>query len=214
MAQATPSARRPYHHGNLRAALVEAGYELACANGTDAVTLRAVTRAVGVSPTAAYRHFADLEDLRFAIGVHAMSRLARSIERHQAAGGDDPRRLLEAVGVGYVAFALDNPGAFEVALFGLVRMEHVGLAEGRGESGRTAFELLLDALTRLVVAGRLDPAAIDAAAVQCWSSVHGFASLATRGPLRNYPRETLDQMAGRLASDVVAGLPHPPTTQT
>lgn len=206
MTQATPPAKRSYHHGNLRAALISAGYELACASGTEAVTLRAVTRAAGVSPTAAYRHFADLDALRFAIGVHAMSRLARSIERHQAAVGNDPPRLLEAVGTGYVAFALDNPGAFEVALFGLVGMEHVGLADGRGEGGRTAFELLLDALAGLVAAGRLDQDAVDAAAIQCWSSVHGFASLATRGPLRNYPRETLDRMAERLARDVVAGV--------
>ena len=136
MEAATPAIARPYHHGNLRAALLRVGYDLAAQWGTDAVTLRAVTRAAGVTPSAAYRHFDSVDDLRLAVGARAGRGLAQCIERHQAAVDEaDPARraqaLLEAVGVGYMAFALDQPGAFEVAMFGLVRREG-------GGTGRTA----------------------------------------------------------------------------
>ena len=211
MEAATPAIARPYHHGNLRAALVLAGYDLAAQWGTDAVTLRAVTRAAGVTPSAAYRHFDSVDDLRLAVGARAGRGLAQCIERHQAAVDEaDPVRraqaLLEAVGVGYMAFALDQPGAFEVAMFGLVTMEHADDPEGAGDTGRTAFQLLTDALAGLVATGQLSADRVDAAAIQCWSSVHGFASLATRGPLRDRPRPVLDALARQLCADVVGAV--------
>ncbi|MCC6495068.1 MAG: helix-turn-helix transcriptional regulator, partial [Propionibacteriaceae bacterium] len=85
MSRTSAPPTRSYHHGDLRTALLRAGYELAVAGGADAVTLRAATRLVGVSPAAAYRHFASHEDLRLEVGAVAMAELARSIERHQAA---------------------------------------------------------------------------------------------------------------------------------
>lgn len=78
-ASARPSAgasARPYHHGNLAQALVDAGLEMAADGGPDAVVLREVARRVGVSPTAAYRHFAGQAALMDAITEAAMGRLA------------------------------------------------------------------------------------------------------------------------------------------
>ncbi len=209
MAEATPTGR--YHHGNLRAALVEAGYHLAVDQGPDAVTLRAVTRRAGVSPAAAYRHFAGLEELRVAIGLWSIRGLARAIEEHQARVEiADPvgraRAMLEAVGDGYLAFALDQPRVFRIGLYGLLGMEHAELADGAGDSGRTPFQLLTDALVGLAAVGALPAEGVEPAAIQCWSSVHGFASLATQGPLRGAPREARDAMARRLVRDVVDGV--------
>ncbi len=209
MAEATP--KTGYHHGNLRAALVEAGYRLAVEQGPDAVTLRAVTRRAGVSPAAAYRHFAGLEELRVAIGLWSIRGLARSIEEHQSRVEIvDPapraRAMLEAVGDGYLAFALDQPRVFRIGLYGLLGMEHAELAEGAGDSGRTPFQLLTDALAGLAAVGALPAERVEPAAIQCWSSVHGFASLATQGPLRGAPREVRDAMARRLVRDVVDGV--------
>lgn len=209
MAEATPKGR--YHHGNLRAALVQAGYHLAVEQGPDAVTLRAVTRRAGVSPAAAYRHFAGLEELRVAIGLWSIRGLARSIEEHQsrveiADPAPRARAMLEAVGDGYLAFALDQPRVFRIGLYGLLGMEHAELAEGAGDSGRTPFQLLTDALAGLAAVGVLPAERVEPAAIQCWSSVHGFASLATQGPLRGAPREARDVMARRLVRDVVDGV--------
>src|SRR5918993_689992 len=76
---------RSYHHGDLRRALVEEGLHLARSGGPAAVSLREVTRAIGVSPNAAYRHFSDREALVHAVANEAQQALARAIlERVQA----------------------------------------------------------------------------------------------------------------------------------
>ncbi|MFT4215749.1 MAG: TetR/AcrR family transcriptional regulator [Micropruina sp.] len=212
MTEATPAeAKAGYHHGNLRAALVQAGYDLAVEKGPDAVTLRAVTRRAGVTPAAAYRHFTGLDELRVAIGLRSMRGLARSIEEHQArVAVTDPtvraRALLEAVGDGYIAFALDQPRAFRIGLHGLLSMEHAELPEGAGATGRTPFQLLTDALGGLAAVGALLADDLQPAAIRCWSGVHGFASLATQGPLREVPRAVRDAMATRLVRDIVDGV--------
>ena len=202
---------RSYHHGDLRAALLAAGYELALAGGADAVTLRETTRRAGVSPAAAYRHFASHEDLQLAVGAAAMADLARSIEAHQAGAGDpEPaaraRQRLIAVGDGYIAFALDAPGAFDIAMFGLFTMEHAFAPETMGDTGRTPFQLLTDALADLVGLGLLRPEQSEPAAITCWSTVHGFATLATSGPLRQHPRPELDALGTRIVRGLVDAL--------
>ena len=62
-------ARSTYHHGNLRSALIDAALDLTRTAGSRGLVLRDVTRAVGVSPNAAYRHFADRESLRAAVAT-------------------------------------------------------------------------------------------------------------------------------------------------
>ena len=73
------AAPRPYHHGNLRAALIEAGMALLAARALDDLSLREVARAVGVSATAVYRHFPDKGALMAALaaeGLHAENPLS------------------------------------------------------------------------------------------------------------------------------------------
>lgn len=202
---------RSYHHGDLRAALLSAGYELARDGGAEAVTLRATTRRAGVSPAAAYRHFASHEELQLAVGALAMADLARSIETHQV-GADHPDRAVRArqrlvgVGDGYIAFALDSPGAFDIALFGLFTMEHAFAPETMGETGRTPFQLLTDAIADLVGLDLLAPERAEPVAITCWSTVHGFATLATSGPLRQHPRPELDALGARIVRGLVDAL--------
>lgn len=207
MDEATPR----YHHGDLRAALCLAGYELAREGGSRAVTLRATTRRAGVSPPAAYRHFASHEELLMAVSVMAMHDLACAMERRMDAAGhpvaaDSAVLHLEAVGLGYIDFALDSPGAFDVALSGLMTMDHAHDPGSSGTSGRTPYELLTDAVSALVVTGLIMPERADAVAILCWSTVHGFASLATTGPLREFPREDLDGLGFRLVKGLTRGI--------
>ncbi len=202
---------RSYHHGDLRAALLSAGYELARGGGADAVTLRATTRRSGVSPAAAYRHFASHEELQLAVGALAMADLARSIEAHQTGTDDaDPavraRQRLIGVGDGYIAFALDSPGAFDIALFGLFTMEDAFAPESMGDTGRTPYQLLTDAIADLVDLGLLPSGQAQSAAITCWSTVHGFATLATSGPLRRHPRPELDALGARTVRGLVDAL--------
>lgn len=211
-ARAVADARpRPYHHGDLRAALVRAGVELAREGGPQALTLREATRRAGVSAGAAYRHFTSHEDLTFAVGGVGLASMARAIERRQEVVGTGTDReraqaMLRAVGLGYIDFALDEPGHFEVAMVGLFTMAHSSIEPGRGDRGRTPYELLVDAVTALVGLGQVRAEESYTVAITCWSTVHGFSMLATRGPLRELPREALDEQAAEIVRTLVAGL--------
>src|SRR3954469_25329358 len=113
-------AERGYHHGNLRAALVDAGLELARTGGPSAVVLRAASRQAGVSHNAVYRHFANQEDLLAAVAQRCMSELSRlMIERMGAVTTRDRARRAEgrlaATGGAYVGFARVEPGWFRTA---------------------------------------------------------------------------------------------------
>src|SRR3954453_18661738 len=108
---ASEGAARPYHHGRLRDALVDAGLELARASGPDAVVLRAVSRAAGVSHNAAYRHFADHQDLLNAVAERCMADLADLMRRRpgRVRVRDRKERAaaeLGAIGRAYIEFAV------------------------------------------------------------------------------------------------------------
>src|SRR3954467_9755921 len=113
--------RKTFRHGDLRNALVTAGLEMARAGGPDAVVLREATRQAGVSPNAAYRHFANQAALLDGVRSACLSRLAAAIEEEmkKCRPGRDPkvfaRRSLRAVGIGYLRFALKEPGMFRTA---------------------------------------------------------------------------------------------------
>src|SRR6185437_10353847 len=111
---------RGYHHGNLRGALVAAGVDLARAGGPNAVLLRAASREAGVSHNAAYRHFANQEDLLAAVAQRCMAQLGRlMIERSDVVSARGPvrraRARLEAIGRAYIDFARTEPGWFRTA---------------------------------------------------------------------------------------------------
>lgn len=202
---------RPYHHGDLRAALVRAGVELATGGGLEALTLREATRRAGVSAGAAYRHFTGLDDLVLAVGGVGLARMARAIEKHQAkaqrlTGLARAHEMLRGVGLGYIDFALDEPGLFEVAMAGLFSAPRLPNEPASGEGGRTPYEMLVGAVTDLVGLGAVRAEESSAVVVTCWSTVHGFATLATRGPLRELPRSALDAQGADVVRTVVAGL--------
>ena len=188
-----------YHHGDLAAALVEAGLELTRAGGPDALTIREVTRRVGVTPNAAYRHFPDRQALLRAVSaaIEAAMATGMATDRRLAT----PRDSLRAVGLGYIAFALAEPGWFAVAF--------VGAGDTSPESvlDSPAYLALADALDMMVHVGDLAPAARPAATWSCWSTVHGFAELALRGPLRHLDRAEVWRLAEQAVDTVVAGLP-------
>src|SRR5262245_10111365 len=115
-----PTNIRPYHHGDLRRALVAAATELAASGGSDEVALREAARRVGVSPSAAYRHFPSRDGLLAQVGSEAREALARRMLEAMAAVTDRNTRhavvgRFRATGRAYIEFALDEPGLFDVA---------------------------------------------------------------------------------------------------
>jgi AcrR family transcriptional regulator len=202
---------RPYHHGRLRDALVEAGVELARAQGPEAVVLRSATRAAGVSHNAAYRHFADRDALLRAVCERCMTRLALLMEQRVDAidarnGPGDPAATawlrLDALGRAYVEFATAEPGWFRTA-FAVPRTTHMfAPGEGVGTSGLGPYGLLSARLDELVDVGAIPPERRPRAEYAAWSAVHGFSSLLNDGPLRDLP-DTERRHALQAVLDVV-----------
>ena len=108
MSRADSPRRKPYHHGALHSALIEASIALAREGGPDRVILREAARAAGVSHSAAYRHFSDREALLAEVSRFARNELAAEMRR-RVNRTKDPRRRLRAVGTAYIDFALSEP---------------------------------------------------------------------------------------------------------
>ena len=178
-------ATTPYHHGNLRDALVEAAVDVVREGGPEALSLRELARRVGVSHAAAYRHFADREALIDVVADRALEGLVSRVHRRvDAVDEADPvtaaRRRLVEIGVGYVEFALAESG-----LFRLLFTAYPAPPDGKGdEPGEDPYGMLNAALDDLVTVGFLDAELRAGADVTCWSAVHGFAVLNVEGPLR------------------------------
>ena len=212
--EAVTPVRQSYHHGDLRHALVAAGVELAREAGPDAVVLREATRRVGVSPNAAYRHFADREALLAAVCDAAQARLAEAIDAHfQAVAGPDAEAIarghLRAVGTGYVQFALDEPGLFRTAFWASANLERSASPERAGGAGLTPYELLEAALDELVASGVMPASRRPNAQFLAWSSVHGLSLLLIDGPLRSLPREHAEAVTQQVIDMVEAGFTAP-----
>src|ERR1700752_5039544 len=178
--------RKPYHHGALNSALVEASIALAREGGPDRVVLREAARAAGVSHSAAYRHFAHREALLAEVSRHARGELAAEMRR-RVARARGPRQRLRAVGVAYIDFALSEPGLFRTAFTSHPATSPVADrdradVESVGD-GADPFEILGEELDKSRAAGLLNPHRRPGAEIAAWSAVHGLANLLLDGPL-------------------------------
>lgn len=195
----------PYHHGSLRSALVDAGVQLAREGGPGAIVLREVARRIGVSPNAAYRHFADLPELSDAVADAALAALADSMRRELSALDDtaDPLLTLLAVGRGYVHFALAEPGLFAAA-FSRAK-DHIDPDLETPDGQRTASGMLHDALDGLAAAGLLAPQDREPAVTMAWAAVHGLSTLLL-GPLGAVPPADREPLIDATLALVCRGL--------
>src|SRR6202048_3999448 len=152
--------RKTFRHGDLRNALVTAGLEMARAGGPNTVILREATRQAGVSPNAAYRHFANQAELLDAARAVCLSQLAAAIEveMKKCRPGRDPqafaRKSLRAVGMGYLGFAIREPGMFRTA-FSVPPPVHEQNPANTASMGLNPFQLLSLALDRMHETGLL-----------------------------------------------------------
>jgi AcrR family transcriptional regulator len=171
---------KPYHHGDLRAALLSAAADLLEKDGAEAVSLRAVARAVGVSQTAPYNHFESKEALLVALAGEGFSALQKSQE-HALAALSPGSDAVEALGLDYVLFAIAQPQRYRL-MFGVGLNDRCALA-AVADAKRASFEPLRTTLTKRMK--NPDPTTLDAAAVVAWAFVHGLASLVIDGSLHD-----------------------------
>ncbi len=173
------STSKSYHHGDLRAAAIEAGLSLLEEREADDLGLREVARAVGVSATALYRHFPDKAALLRALAAAGLDRLAAVQREAAAAAGGGPTGFA-ATGRAYVRFALDNP-----ALFRLLFSAAIPAGDPfhrRPEEMPEAFRMLWDNAARLAPPDA-GPDAAPLIALEAWALVHGLAILILDGQI-------------------------------
>lgn len=167
--------KKPYHHGDLRNALIAAGHALLAEEGVTALELRKVARRAGVSQAAPYRHFADKQALVAAIAEDGFRQLAYQTQQALEVAPDKPRQQLHAIAQNYVRFALDHPALMREMFSGLT-------------IERTAYPSLYAAskagfahMLRVIQSGqaRAEFAAADPTqlALVAWSLFHGLAML-------------------------------------
>lgn len=167
----------PYHHGDLRTALLDATLAIVARDGAAAVTLRGVARQAGVSAMAPYHHFADRAALVAAVATVGFERLYAEKLAALAAAPAGPRSALIAGSRAYVAFILDNPELYR-------------LMKGPELADRTAHPALAAAAAKpaaklAALIAELGPLTVSTgtAAQMLWAFVHGLGLLAIDGYL-------------------------------
>ena len=172
MSEAKSAESRPYHHGDLGRALVDAARRLLEAEGPSALSLRAVAREAGVSPAAPYHHFKDKAELLDAVaqeGWDVLSGLMADAKR-SATG----LQQLTALGIAYVCFARDNPALYRV-MYDATR-DRESLPEGMEKDKDSAYCMVRDTM----IEHGADPAAelhLELATIAAWCGAHGLAEM-------------------------------------
>ena len=173
----TSGKARTYHHGDLRAALIEAGLKLLEDRQGDDIGLREAARAVGVSATAVYRHFPDKAALLRALSADGFARLAEAQRGAQEAAGGGQAGFV-ATGRAYVRFALDNPALFRL-MFSNAPEQDLTVAATQ-EKAPEAFRMLRENAAHLLPPGATAEA-VTVAALGAWAKVHGLSVLILDG---------------------------------
>ncbi len=163
-------ARRGYHHGNLREALLEGARRLAAERGPYGFTLAEAARLAGVSPSAPYRHFKDKDALLGALSRRGFALFGARLKQAAAAGGEAG---FMAMGRAYLAFAREEPGYY-AAIFS---WRDPNPSEQIEDS---PFTTLVNAIASLLPAGPQRDAA-RLLALEVWAISHGIASLEAAG---------------------------------
>ncbi len=171
--------RRGYHHGNLSEALVRAALDLIAKYGPAGFSFAEVSRLVGVSPAAPYRHFRDRDALMADIARRGFELFASELAQAWNAGKPDPLIAFKNLGQAYLAFARTEP-AYYAAMFE-ARLPH-DMSRDLEQAADQAFAVLRrasEALIRELPEAKRPPALMMS--LHLWGLSHGIASLFGRG---------------------------------
>jgi AcrR family transcriptional regulator len=178
----TSDAGRPYHHGELAAALLDAAGKELAEKGIEGFSLRGVAKRAGVSHAAPAHHFRDADGLLTALAARGFELFVARQEAFRRKARPAPREQLVASGLGYLAFAIENPALFRL-MFGSRRPD---FADGNlSRAAEAAFDDLVVQVAR--VTGKRGPPGRDRSALidvsAAWALAHGLADLVVAGRL-------------------------------
>jgi AcrR family transcriptional regulator len=191
---------RPYHHGDLRHALLEAAEAELAERGMEAFSLRSVAKRAGVSHAAPAHHFGDVQGLLTALAAEGFRQFLAAQAAREAAAAPDPGSQLVAAGLGYVDFAMARPTLFRLLWqSGRPNFDDPAL----GQAALDAYQHLVDQVG--AAGGRRTE---DEAAV--WATAHGLADLLAAGRLKTVgtlPPDARDAMIAAILRRVLPSRP-------
>jgi len=162
---------RPYHHGDLSRALVDAACRILEKDGPAALSLRAVAREAGVSPAAPYHHFKDKGELLEAVAHEGWLALDAALTEARASA-TDARERMTGIGVSYVQFARNNPALYRL-MYDCSR-DKDALPERMKEEG--AYCQVRDTISEQSGGGVTD-IDLELATIAAWCAGHGLAEM-------------------------------------
>lgn len=174
------AGERAYHHGNLRAELLEQAIEQLRDTPFEQLSLRAVARALGVSQTAPYRHFSDKEALLGALAAQGYRKLLNDLIAARAAAGKSASAQLLAVARAYVQFGAQQEQLFKL-MFGPLTQPSERHPELR-EASRETLDLVRNILREGMHRGEFLEQDVLYLSNAAWAGIHGVATLRIDSP--------------------------------
>lgn len=193
---------KPYHHGDLRRALIDAGFQLVEEGGVEQLSMREAARRAGVSPGAPFRHFDSREALITAVAIEAQRRFRAEIvvALTQTAPGD-PLARFRSFGLAYLRWAMRNPTHFEIISSG--RLFDYDKSDDLMRDNAELIGMTEHALKEASAAGQLRPAELEHVLIASRALVYGFARMNIDG---HFPRWGVDAAAADATAEAIVDL--------
>lgn len=166
---------RPYHHGNLRTALLAQAERTIRERGVHELSLRALARDLGVSHGAPRRHFSDRQALLDALAESGFERLGAELRAAVDSAGEDFRARLEATATAYVQFAIEDAELLELMFAGKHRESARALVQTADRTSSVLYEMIVQGQAE----GALEPGDPQRVGVLLFATVQGIAALVT-----------------------------------
>jgi AcrR family transcriptional regulator len=168
---------RPYHHGNLRTALLEQAQQTVRDRGVEQLSLRDLARQVGVSHGAPRRHFADRQALLDALAQAGFERLGSELRAAVDAAGDGFEDRLRSTAAAYVQFATEDADLLELMFAG----KHRDPTGALNQAAERAFAVMLELIAQGQANGALAPGDPERVGLVLFATIQGIAALVTAG---------------------------------
>ena len=170
---APPVSDRPYHHGQLRAALLAAAERTLREQGEDQLSLRELARVVGVSHAAPRRHFPDRQALLDALAESGFERLDAQLRAALTGAGGEFVPRLRATVAAYIRFATEDAALLELMFTG----KHRPGADRLVAAAEPAFTLMFELIVQGQTAGELAAGDPERVGIVLFATMQGIATL-------------------------------------